>query len=314
MAAGRARAVDLVKLAMALLVVGIHANPFADLGRTANLLTGEGIYRLAVPVFLVFNGYFLHAAITTGRGWQVVRHVLALYLIWMALYLPVYWKLLIGLEPWRQGLLFALGYWHLWYLVGLAIAAAILVALRHASDRALFALAVVTWTIGVAIPYLRALDLISFPAIFADPLSPNRNALFLCLPYAAIGLLIARRDWVAKIPNRAAGWAALAGMAAVVTESLLMARLPLGVSHDTLGSLGLAAPALALWALTTPGAARGRLTADLANGLYFLHVGFVALLFRHTDLSNPVVWLLAVTGSVALTLLLRRTGLARHLL
>ncbi|WP_395540239.1 acyltransferase family protein [Neotabrizicola sp. sgz301269] len=314
MAAGRAYAVDLLKLAMALLVVGIHANPFADLGRTAILLTGEGFYRLAVPVFLVFNGYFLHAAIVSGRSWRVVRHVLALYLIWMALYLPVYWKLLMGLEPWRQGLLLALGYWHLWYLMGLAIAAALLVALRQISDRALFALAGLTWAIGAAIPYLRALDLISIPDVFADPLSPNRNALFLCLPYAALGLLMARQDWPAKVSNRAAGVAALVGIAAVVTESLLLARLPQSVSHDTLASLALAAPALALWALTAPGAAQTRLTADLANGLYFLHVGFVALLFRHTDLSNPVVWLLAVAGSVVVTLVLRRTGLARHLL
>jgi surface polysaccharide O-acyltransferase-like enzyme len=314
MAAGRARAVDQLKLAMALMVVGIHANPFAGLGHSANLLTGEGLYRLAVPVFLVFNGYFLHSAIASGRGWQVVRHVLVLYLIWMALYLPVYWRLLTSLDPWRQALLFGLGYWHLWYLAGLAIAGAILVALRHAPDRALLALALSTWAAGVAIPWLRALDLVTVPAVFADPLSPNRNALFLCLPYAALGLVMARQDWPSHIPRRMAGLAALAGMAALLAESVLLSRLPQGVSHDTLASLGLAAPALALWALASPAEAGTRLTADLANGLYFLHVAFVALLFRHTDLSHPVIWTLAVAGSVCLTLLLQRTGLARRLL
>jgi surface polysaccharide O-acyltransferase-like enzyme len=314
MAARRARAVDQLKLAMALLVVGIHANPFADLGRTANLLTGEGLYRLAVPVFLVFNGYFLQAAIASGRGWQVVRHVLVLYLIWMALYLPVYWRLLTSLDPWRQVLLFGLGYWHLWYLAGLAIAAAILVALRHAPDRALLALALATWAAGAAIPWLRALDLLTVPAFFADPLSPNRNALLLCLPYAAMGLVMARQDWPSRVPRRLAGLAALAGIAALLVESLLLARLPQGVSHDTLASLGLAAPALALWALASPAETGTRLTADLANGLYFLHVAFVALLFRYTDLPHPVVWALAVSGSLCLTLLLHRTGLARRLL
>lgn len=314
MAAKRSRAVDLLKLALALMVVGIHANPVADLGRIANLLTGEGIYRLGVPVFLVFNGYYLHGAIAAGRGWQVVRRVVLLYVVWMLLYLPIYWRLAVGLEAWRLLRLVVFGYWHLWYLAGLALAASALVALRRVPDRGLFAIALATWAGGVAITYLRGLDLISFPPVFSDPLSPNRNALFLCLPYAALGVLIARRGWAETVTPRVAGGAALLGILCLLAESLLAALLPRGVSHDTLASLGLAAPALALWALVLPGTASGRLVADLANGLYFLHVAFVALLFRYADLDHALIWALAVAGSLGTTVVLRRTGLARHLL
>ncbi|WP_225026584.1 acyltransferase [Xinfangfangia pollutisoli] len=313
MAAERSRAVDLLKLVLALMVVGIHANPFADLGRSVNLLTGEGIYRLGVPVFLVFNGYYLQGALASGRGRALLARVARLYLIWMLLYLPIYWRLAMHLS-WPELLRFALfGYWHLWYLAGLTFAVAVLLALRQASDRALLALALLTWAGGVAVTWGMAADLLHPGQPFRDPLLPARNPLFLCLPYVTFGLLIARRGLVSRVPARLASAAALLGVLAVIGESFAISRMGVPTSHDALASLGLAAPALALWALALPGRTQGRLTGDLANGLYFLHVGFVALLIRHTDLHHALVWALAVAGSVALTLILRRTGLARHL-
>lgn len=313
MSAGRSRAVDLTKLMLAMMVVGIHANPLIWAGRPATLAGAEGLFRLGVPVFLVFNGYFLHGAIAAGRGWRVVRRVAALYLLWMVLYLPVYWRLLPTLDGW-EALRFALfGYWHLWYLSGLAMAAAVLVAARGLSDRALGVLALVTWAGGVAVTYGKALDLAHLPPVFSDPLSPNRNALLLCLPYAAFGVLMARRGLAGRIAPRRAGLMVAVGAAAVVGESFLLGGLPVGVAHDTLASLAIAAPALALWALALPGRVPGRLAGDLANGIYFLHVAFVALLFRLTDLPAPVVWAMAVAGSVGVTLVLRRAGLARRL-
>jgi surface polysaccharide O-acyltransferase-like enzyme len=313
MSARRSRAVDLTKLALAVMVVGIHANPLVWAGRPATLAGAEGLFRLGVPVFLVFNGYFLQGAIVAGRGWQVVRRVAGLYLLWMLLYLPIYWRLLPTLDGWEALRFALLGYWHLWYLSGLAMAAAVLVAARRMSDRALLALALLTWAGGVAVTYGQALDLLHLPPLFSDPLSANRNALFLCLPYAAFGVLIARRGLAGQVAPRRAGLVAVAGMAAVIGESFLLGALPVGVAHDTLASLAIAAPALALWALASAARVQGRLAGDLANGTYFLHVGFVALLFRLTDLPAYAVWALAVAGSILLTLALRRAGLARHL-
>ena len=120
----RNRAVDTLKLVLAFMVVGIHANPFAPWGRTAILLTGDGLFRLGVPIFLLFNGYFLHAAVINRRGWAYVKHAGTLYVLWMLIYLPLYWPLLVarGLGANLRTLLF--GYWHLWYLAGMVMAAA----------------------------------------------------------------------------------------------------------------------------------------------------------------------------------------------
>ena len=84
----RKLSVDILKVLMAVMVVGIHANPLKPLGHDAIMLSGGGVYRLAVPVFFVINGYFLEPVLHGGGAGRYVRRILLLYLIWTALYLP----------------------------------------------------------------------------------------------------------------------------------------------------------------------------------------------------------------------------------
>ncbi|EEW25744.1 acyltransferase family protein [Rhodobacter ferrooxidans] len=314
--ADRSRAIDVLKLALAFMVVGIHANPFAPLGRTAILLTGDGLFRLGVPVFLLFNGYFLQAAVSKGRGWAYVRRATQLYALWMLLYLPIYWQMLPGHTAWQNLRSLLFGYWHLWYLAGMAMAAALMVGIAGWSSRALTGLMALTFLGGIVVTYGIAWDVIHpNGAIFSDPLSAHRNPLLLCLPFMLAGFLI-RREAVAD--RLSLGWlqvGAAIGVALVLAESLLLARFALkGVAHDNLISLGLAAPALMLAALKWPGTVQGRTLGDYASGVYFIHVAIVALLFRYAELPRPVIYACAVGGSLLLTWAIRRTGLARRLL
>ncbi|OYU40400.1 MAG: hypothetical protein CFE33_07740 [Pseudorhodobacter sp. PARRP1] len=312
----RSRAVDLLKLLLAFMVVGIHANPFAPLGRTAILLTGDGLFRLGVPIFLLFNGYFLHAAVARERGWAYVKHAGTLYVLWMLIYLPLYWPVLAarGLGPNLRTLVF--GYWHLWYLAGMVMAAALIVAVSRWSNRALFGLMLATLLGGLGITYGMAFDLIApNKLIFSDPLLANRNPLVLCLPYMLAGFLIARSTLTDRLTI---GWlqvAAFVGVVLVLAESLLLARYAIkGVAHDNMIALGLAAPALMLLALKWPGTLATRVLSDYASGIYFIHVAFVALLFRFADFGRPAIYACAVAGSILLVWGIRRAGLERRLL
>lgn len=310
---GRSLAVDGLKLALALMVVGIHVNPLADLGRLANLISGEGLYRLAVPVFLVFNGWYMAPALAAGGGWATARRAAGLYAVWMLLYLPYWWRFFPDLAPWQMLRLALFGYWHLWYLAGLAMAAAALVWLARWPAHRLAALALALAAAGSGITWAIAAGWITPGPLFHDPLSAYRNPLFLCLPYAAFGVAMRRLDLPAKI-GRGTGLAvALLGIALMLAESVTLSRLPVGVSHDAMASLILAAPALALVALQTPGRTDSRALGDHASGLYFLHVAFVSLLFRLTSWNHAAMFLAAVAGSVGVTEALRRSGLARRL-
>lgn len=312
----RSRAVDTLKLCLAFMVVGIHANPFAPLGRTAILLTGDGLFRLGVPIFLLFNGYFLHAAVIKGRGWSYVKHAAQLYVLWMLIYLPLYWPLLAARGPLQNLRTLVLGYWHLWYLAGMVIAAALVVAIARWSTRALASVAALSFAGGIAVTYGMAWDLISpNRAIFSDPLSPHRNPLLLCLPFVLAGFLIARERLTDKLRTSWLQTASVLGVALVLAESLLLAKFALkGVAHDNMIALGLAAPALMLLALKWPGSLATRAVSDYASGIYFIHVAFCALLFRFTDFGRPLIYAYAVLGSVMLVWCIRRLGLERRLL
>lgn len=312
----RSRAVDILKLVLAFMVVGIHANPFAPLGRTAILLTGDGLFRLGVPIFLLFNGYFLHAAVARDRGWGYVKHAGQLYVLWMLIYLPLYWPVLAarGLGPNLRTLIF--GYWHLWYLAGMVMAAALIVGIARWSTRALLLLMAATFLGGLGVTYGMAFDLIApNKQIFSDPLLANRNPLLLCLPYMLAGFLIARMQVTDRV---ATGWlqvAAVVGVALVLAESLLLARFAIkGVAHDNMIALGLAAPALMLLALKWPGTLATRVVSDYASGIYFIHVAFVALLFRYENFGRPAIYACAVAGSLLLVWAIRKAGLERRLL
>lgn len=313
---GRSRAVDLLKLVLALMVVGIHANPFKELGRTALLLTGDGIYRIGVPVFLLFNGYFLQAALEKGRGWAYVRRAAGLYALWMLLYLPIYWKVLFVQEAWQNLRMLVFGYWHLWYLSGMAMAAALIVPIAGWPVRRLAALAGLSLGAGLVLFYGQAWALFEIKSpLLVDPLPAHRNALVLCLPYLLIGLLIRRLHLAESLPRGPVLLAAAVGVALVPLESVWVAyTAPKGFPHDTMLSLALAAPALMIAAMQWPGQVADRRIGDYASGIYFVHVAFVALLIRHTGFERPAIWASAVIGSCAVVWLLRRSGMAARLL
>lgn len=55
-------ALDVLKIAMAFIVVGMHAGFLTDISPIAAYLTANGLFRIAVPVFLLINGYFFIGA------------------------------------------------------------------------------------------------------------------------------------------------------------------------------------------------------------------------------------------------------------
>jgi surface polysaccharide O-acyltransferase-like enzyme len=310
---GRNLAVDALKLVMAVMVVAIHVDPLAPLGRIVSLLTVDGIYRVAVPVFLIFNGWFMAPALTAGKGWAVVRRAALLYATWMLIYTPI-WAPVVADDSVPQVLRFlAFGYLQLWYLSGLAMAAALMVLLNRMPNPALAALALLLLATGTALTLLIATGAWTPGPLFALPISPYRNGLVLCFPYLAIGVLMARLDLPARVPRPAAWAVVTAGLVLLAVETLAIGTLPVSVLHDSLGSLVLLAPALALLALQSPARTASRALADHASGLFFQHMFLVAVLRRNTDLNTTASFLLTIAGCVLLTEALRRTRLVRHL-
>lgn len=312
----RKLSVDILKIVMAIMVVGIHANPLKPLGHDAIVLSGGGLYRIAVPVFFVINGYFLEQALRGGGIGRYVRRLLVLYALWTALYLPAWYGVLRGPDLWPQVRLMLVGWWQLWYLPGLALAAALVALVRDWPTARLMALMGGSFLAGVAIVYGIAFDLIHpNKALIGDATILHRNGLFLGFPFVLAGFLIRRHGVEARLGLPVLIGLAVLGVALVMGESLALSWLaPKGAGHDNLLTLGLASPVLLLLALKFPRQSASRSLGTYSSGIYFIHVAFCVIGFRYTELSSFWVFWLALLGSVAVTWALIRSGLSRRLL
>lgn len=312
----RRLSVDLLKILLAVMVVGIHANPVKPLGHDAVLLTGQGLYRLSVPTFFVINGYFLYPVTLAGGTGRYVRRLLWLWALWTALYLPGWWGLFGGPETGQAVQTLLIGWWHLWYLPALAMAAAMAALVRGWSLRAQLALMAVTFGLGLGLVYGSALGILERPAwLLADSAAMWRNGVLMGFPFLMAGWLIRQTGFGTRWSTATVATLAGMGVLGVLVETLALDRLfPHGVSHDMMLSLALACPALLLLVLRFARQSRNRNLGTYANGIYFLHVAFVILCIRTTDLPRPPIYAIAVLGSVLSTWGLIRTGLARRLL
>lgn len=314
-AAPRSLSIDLLKLSLAVCVVFIHVNPAGDLAGPWANLTGNGLYRLAVPAFFLLGGYHFAPAALAGRGRAYMVRMLGLYALWMALYLP-FWIDLIAPERWLRNLLMlAFGWWHLWYLIATALAAGLTALMARLSTRSLLGLALGLGLIGIAMVYGLALGLYRSDWLFPGPAYwLHRNAAFLGLPFFLAGFLIRREGWQDHLPKGLLLLILALGLPLLLAEAALLQHLAGGaISADNLLTPLILSPALVLLALQHSRPAPGRWIGTLSAGLFFLHVAILVPLLKWTDLPLTAVAALTLAGSILLTLGLIGTGLDRRL-
>lgn len=183
--------VDYLRVVLAAFVVLAHSGLAREALREAGtaglwgLALGNGVLRVAVPIFTLIAGYFLAGVIRRGRisGWA--GHLLALYAGWSVAYLLFLWPY-YATRPAALTLSdLTLGFMHLWFLEGLAIAGIALAALSAGGRVAVIASAIVLGVAGMALQYAGMAD-------WADiPVEHYRNGPLYLFPYLAMGWLIA---------------------------------------------------------------------------------------------------------------------------
>lgn len=259
--ARRDSAIDPLRILLALSVIALHTGfPDAAPALVKQVLF-NGLYRLAVPVFALISGYFFLGAMQGGRAWSALRRIGSLYLLWMAIYLPIWGPDLTG--AWHLIRTAVFGYFHLWFLPGLMIGALLVLLLRR--PRPVAAAAAVMAATGLG---LQALVLAGWAEI---PLDYYRNGLFTIFPFFALGWLLAHGVPEA-LRRRALPLAGLA-LLAVMAESLVWRWIAGGGwGVDMMLSLLVAAPLLFLAAQGIRGPWDGKRAASTAAFVYFIHV------------------------------------------
>ncbi len=182
--------IDILKIIMALLVVGIHTEPF---GFNIWLDRGFGIVtRLCVPFFFVTSAYFYW--VKEKGALHYLKRILLLYVIWSLIYLPFD---ILGLSQMSIGQVLNKYFWignghALWYLCGSVIGFTITyLLLKILKARAVLMIAYVCLIIGCLKSTWAPLLEHVFSVKVSDWLG-SRNGLFYAFPYIALGMVVAK--------------------------------------------------------------------------------------------------------------------------
>ena len=293
----RSASVDVLRLVLAYMIIGLHGHFLGDVSPRLRYLLEEGLFRIAVPLFFMISGFFLERGGWRGmRRW--LRHLLWLYALWMAVY-AAYW--LPHTHPTLAGAIIRaiFGYYHLWFLPALAMAGILLMALRLCGGRWLAVLAVLAGSLGLAIQLASNLQLAGLiPGEGLESPYLFRNFAVFGFPFMALGMFLARVEPRLRPSPQILAAALVSGLALLLAENMLNLWL-FGpeVAVELQVSLYLLCPAILLWVRRLGLARDGKPVAQMATGIYLVHALPLLWLNAHAGFGDTANVLLAALFS-----------------
>jgi len=296
-------ALDTLKLAMAFMVVGIHAEFLGDVTLLGKYLTVNGLFRLAVPIFLIINGYYFFYVISKEQQLQWLKRISVLYFFWMAIY-SYFWLTLpdftfIGFIKLIK--LIVVGYHHLWYVSGMIGAALLLVILRVASSLILATSIVLTFSIGVLIQYLgnyHILEETVFDQLF-NYHWVHRNMLFFSYPFFCMGYLINKHSLHNKVSFKFAVGLSLLGVLLLIFESYInYYQEGSDGGFDNLFSLLFACPFVFILFMKLQILGSSKKLALYSSAIYFIHILVLNVFRKNTALDETHLTLATILASI----------------
>lgn len=178
---------DYFKFVLVLLIISVHTD-ISQYGIIGWLIS-DGFSRVAVPCFLLINGYYFAQAIENKQKFkQYIIRLVIIYSVWTAIYSPFLWYMTGGGK--KLILINILtGYYHLWYIASLIGASFIIYFTRKLNQNLLLIIAFVLFFIGYAIQkaYLFDIYIHMYPTII-------RTFLFMGFPFMFLGYYIKQNN------------------------------------------------------------------------------------------------------------------------
>ncbi|WP_417227915.1 acyltransferase family protein [Amphritea sp.] len=296
-------ALDLLKLSMAFMVVGLHAGFLGEFTSLGQYLTVNGVFRIAVPVFLLINGFYFHHILKNSGQLNWLKRVLILYAVWMIFYSYFWFSVpdisLVGLIKFTKDII--IGYHHLWYISGMFGAAIILIILRGCSSFTLATTALLSFLVGVLIQYIGNYHY--FEGSVVDKLFNmhwfHRNMFFFSYPFFCIGYLIHKHSVHEKITLRNAGIMSALGMLALFGESYVnYHQNGRDGGFDNFLSLLFVCPFVFLLFMKFNIQGSSKNISLLSSAIYFIHSFFLSVLRKFFDLEATLLTLAAILLSI----------------
>ncbi|WP_312346228.1 acyltransferase family protein [Chryseobacterium binzhouense] len=262
---GRNLSIDVLKIILAFFVVFLHMNFLKESNPALSYVLVNGLFRVAVPVFLIITGFYFFHIDDTKKLKKWFFRTFVLYIIWMAVYYS-FWK---SSENILLTIIF--GYHHLWYLIGTFFSGIILYLLRKSSSAFLLSIALGLFITGYIIQVLGNLHYFDKEN---DSLLNNyliyRNFLFVCLPFLSIGFLI-HKEKINLSQVKSSTLVVVLSCVLVIAEAYFNYKNISKESTDILLSLFLTSPVLFLYGQEKYIKSSSKILATLSTAIYFVH-------------------------------------------
>jgi len=294
---------DVLKLLMAFMVVGLHAGFLGEVSTLGSYLSVNGLFRVAVPVFLIINGFYFYPVLTKSFHINWLKRVLILYVVWMLFYSYFWFSVpdlsLVGVIKLVRNIIF--GYHHLWYISGMLGAAILLLALKRFSSTLVIATIIISSMIGIAIQYLgnyhyfedNTLDKLFNQNWF------HRNALLFSYPFFGIGYLINKHNLHERFSLNSTVVLAVIGALLLLFESYLnFYQVCREGGFDNYLSLLFVCPFIFMVFEKMDIQGSSKNIALYSSAIYFIHSFFLSMLREFTELEPTMLTVLCILLSV----------------
>ena len=262
---GRNLSIDVLKIILAFFVVFLHMNFLKETYPLLSYILVNGLFRIAVPVFLVITGFYFFHIDNAKKLKKWLFRTFLLYAIWMLIYVS-YWK-----DNEQIWLTIIFGYHHLWYLIGTFFSGLILYFLRNQSSRLLLTLAIFLFLFGYVVQVSGNLHYLNTESdsLLNDYLL-YRNFLFVCFPFLTIGFLINKhRIDISTYKN--SSLLVILSILGVIAEAFFNYNYISSESTDILFSLIFASPLLFLYCQKIYIKTTSKVLASLSTAIYVVH-------------------------------------------
>lgn len=190
---------DILKVIMSIFVVLLHLKFMSAYSQNISDFFVNGLFRVAVPVFLIINGYFLNSTFKKNTFTKTLMSLLKIYFLWMLIYSYFWLRQFNGAD-----LLITVffGYHILWYFPGLIFSSIILYLIRNKNSITIAIISTLCYLIGYT------MQIILYKGVLLGDSNDQllkiimyRNFLFDCLPLISTGYLISRGGLANKVKN-----------------------------------------------------------------------------------------------------------------
>jgi len=306
----RSLSLDILKIILALMVVGIHSGFLSDISALGRYLTTAGLFRIAVPIFFVINGFFFFS-VPPEKIVTWFKRVIILYLFWTLVYIG-YWfraETINLFEIVRVIKTILVGHEHLWYLPAMVGAALVLLPLRKLTTPALLTIALVLYFIGLSIQYLGNYHVVANTSIdkILNSHFVYRNFLFFAFPFFAIGYLLRRAEIYKKFSLASIVSMTIIAVTLLLIENYLDFKFQVASKgFDIFLFLILVCPLVFITALKLDIRGESKTLALYSTGIYFIHPLFISLVKTYADMGGTLLTLVvAILATLAAWLLIK---------